>query len=147
MNIEIHLEEETFVINKSKSLIGEIYFIVKGSDYFPEKGWFDFPAVKLSWWAENVIKINNSSVGTEFKLRFMDGPLYVKGVKKEEDIVELKFIKEQLNSENILLAANVSLNTLEKAIRTAAEKVVIFENKNKLESPDTEILKNQLKVL
>ena len=54
MNIII---EENSSLNQSNSglVTGEIYF-VDNNNYFPEKGWSDFPTIILGWWMNSFLE-------------------------------------------------------------------------------------------
>jgi hypothetical protein len=53
---KILLKRETFFINDSKCVIGDMCFYT-GDWYFPEKEWDDFVVVLISWLAKQVIEL------------------------------------------------------------------------------------------
>lgn len=53
---KINLRKETFYINNTNSVIGDIYFSI-GDWYFPEKYWDDFVVILLAWLTKQIVKL------------------------------------------------------------------------------------------
>ena len=91
MNIII---EENSSLNQSNSglVTGEIYF-VDNNNYFPEKGWSDFPTIILGWWMNSFLEfIKKNSNICEFC--FMDGSFKVIGVVIKEEKIDIYFCSQ-----------------------------------------------------
>src|SRR5699024_6489063 len=99
--IDINIVNETLTITNENMITGEIYFVTE-NEVFPEKGWNDFVVVILTWWHDALINlIQSEQNGTEQAFEFMDGPLSVKAIKMSENVLELQFIKERRETEEI----------------------------------------------
>lgn len=78
-------------LNKGSSglITGEIYF-EDNNNFFPEKGWNDFPAIILGWWINSYLNFIRENLKT-FEFCFMDGPFKVIGLLTQEEMIEIYF--------------------------------------------------------
>ena len=126
-NIEIIVDTESLsMYEKSKNIIGEIY--IKLEDiYFPQFKWTDFVIVILGWWLEAILKISTSRKNMSSKLMFMDGPVYMRAIKVNEDIIEIELIERDVVQSRL----ECSINQLMNSLLMAAKKVISeIENRN-----------------
>lgn len=82
--ITVQTEPTSLEKSGSQAITGVIFFDFT-SYQFPEKGWNDFVIVVLCWWLSVLGKITIGKSDSE-ELRFMDGPLYVKVTKLNNNL-------------------------------------------------------------
>lgn len=68
-----------------------------------------FVVVILTWWNKSIRLLETSSVGTSVDFNFMDGPYYVRAVKKDDILVSLSFIRR--NKANLELITTLDVET------------------------------------
>ncbi|WP_379147448.1 hypothetical protein [Paenibacillus sp. sgz500992] len=141
--ISVLVDENTLEINKRGSITGEIFIRFEDS-YFPEPRWNDFVVVILIWWNKSTNLLETSSVGTSVEFNFMDGPFYVRGVKRDNENVSLSFIRRTKVGEEILSSLDTDMDSLKKTIIKASKKILkVLQSKNWL-TEDIEQLKKLL---
>ena len=137
--ISLVIKTETLERNKSGSIIGIIYFDF-GDKKFPEIGWYDFVDIILSWWLEGLKKILKNFSENE-ELDFMDGPLHVNLIKRNDEICLLECIHSRKNEERLEHSQTVNItNLLSTILRGAKDVLKICKEKN-WSSNDVDILK------
>ena len=129
------MDEVSFKLNMSNNITGQIYLIIDEQS-FPEKGWYDFPVIVLSWWLQSLENILNSPLGTSYEFGFMDGPFLVRGIKNESDALKLTFIKDRLDGEMELFTTICSIKQFKNSLVSAAAKAVNFVEQTKRWSTD-----------
>lgn len=118
--------ESLSMYEKSKNIIGEIYFKLEDI-YFPQFKWTDFVIVILGWWLEAILKISTSRKNTSVKLMFMDGPFYIRAIKVSDDIIEIELIER----DEVQNRLECSINKLMNSLTVVAKKVISeIENRN-----------------
>lgn len=121
-NVDIRVNEQSFQISRSK-ITGEVYFVIV-DQFFPDANWNDFVVVILTWWLQSLKEVMMSDDGSSCEFSFMDGPLLVRGIKVCNDIIELQFLREKLNGNEIQLKARCSIKLLRESLLSAARKTV-----------------------
>lgn len=139
--ISVVVNESTFEINKRNSITGEIFFELEDS-YFPESNWNDFVVVILTWWNKSIRLLESSSVGTSVDFNFMDGPYYVRAVKKDDIFVSLSFIRRNKANLELITTLDVETDSLKKSIVKASKKVIREIQTKDWATDDIEQLKN-----
>lgn len=66
------------------NVTGEIYF-TSDAEYYPEKGWNDFPIIVLAWWINSFLQFKKRRAST-LEFDFMDGPYRLMGIPQDEYI-------------------------------------------------------------
>jgi len=121
--LNILVNELSLEQNKRGTITGEVYFQV-GNTYFPESHWSDLIVVILTWWNKSINLIITSSVGVSAEFNFMDGPYFVKGIKKDEEVVTLSFYKRNLTNDELLYTVNTEILELKSRIVEASARVL-----------------------
>lgn len=75
-------------------------------------------------------------------MSFMDGPLTVKCTLIADEILELCFVKEYTDGEDIFLSTECIVDNLKKSLLAAARKVLREINNRKWDTPDIVSLRN-----
>jgi hypothetical protein len=141
--IEVSTNVNGFEMNeKSKNIIGEIYFKIE-DEYFPQKEWSDFVVVILSWWIEAVSTILKSKINTSCKLFFMDGPYVVNGMKIDDEIVNLEFVR----SDKVLFETQCNIGQLKESLLTTSQTVLKKVEEKKWDTNDVRKLKSSINLL
>jgi hypothetical protein len=117
--ISVLVDESTLEINKRDSITGEIFFQF-GDSYFPESHWNDFIVVILIWWNKSIRLLETASVGASVDFNFMDGPFYVRGLKKDNKIVSLSFIRRNRIDVEVISLLDTEIDSLKKSIVKAS---------------------------
>lgn len=138
--LKIIVNNDTFIMNKSGNVIGNIYFNIDGIN-FPDEGWSDFIIVILIWWIEAISKINPKRKSDTFQLGFMEGPLFVRGYVKGENVTELEFTKERSNKSEIFFTSTCSISQMQISIYQAAKEILKQAETRGWDSDDIKRLK------
>ncbi|WP_165895065.1 hypothetical protein [Tepidibacillus fermentans] len=138
-DIEVVVNTNSIFMNTSRNVIGEIYFKI-GDFYFPAEGWDDFVVVILGWWQKDIMNIRNDRIGTVYELDFMDGPWFVKGNKISEHTIELEFVRDKSDSQQIIFTCLCQVAQLQQSILHATEKLLTELKSRKWHSDDIEEL-------
>ena len=69
-DLVLQIDAESWQQSSSLGISCPIYFRA-GADFFPDKGWWDFPIQILGWWLEELEKLADS-----WRFSFMDGPYF-----------------------------------------------------------------------
>lgn len=144
--VSLVIKTATLERYKGGSITGIIYFDF-GYKKFPEIGWYDFVVVILGWWLEGVKKILKSFSEKE-ELDFMDGPLLVNLIKKNDEICLLECIHRRKNKERLEHSQTVNITNLLSTILSGAKDVLKICQEKRWSSDDIDILKelvNELK--
>ena len=120
-NFKIITERDSYKKTKLGSITGKIY-VCLDEYYFPEKGWFDFALVVVTWWQDSTIKIFKSESKRE-KFMFMDGPFYISVEKGENDSLGLSFI-EWSNRRIIEKTGNIKYELLISELIKTSDDVI-----------------------
>ena len=121
--INIIFNSESVIEERSGKITGEIYFEINGQ-YFPEKGWNDFPAIILSWWIQEFLKFKRYKE-KNIEFMFMDGPFSLKG-KIVEEKCEIFFIGLEIDEKCIAVVNEEDM--CDMLIRACEELIQILEN-------------------
>ncbi len=122
LNLLISLD--SFTINHVQSITGDIYFTYHHQS-FPDVSWNDFVVVILSWWNRVILQLSyNRHAGDEEKLRFMDGPYYIKCICLEDNHVSLHFIKDKMAGEELLFSVQINKQEFKDIILKSTDKVL-----------------------
>ena len=143
--VDIRVNEQSFELSRSK-ITSEICFIIE-DQFFPEKNWNDFVVVILTWWLHSLKKLMLSVDRSPCDFSFMDGPLLVRGKKIDNDIINLEFVREKLNGDEIQLTARCSVNQLRKSLIGAARKTVKIIEAKMWDTEETRKLRRLLNSL
>ncbi|GIN86918.1 hypothetical protein J6TS2_33040 [Heyndrickxia sporothermodurans] len=146
VEIELNICLDSLSIYSHNVITGKIYFSIEDR-FFPEKGWEDFVVVILAWWLKALLNLKNSRNGITQVFEFMDGPLFVRGTKISEDIVEMQFIKEKADFEHIYFTCQCSINQLKNTLITTTKYLLKELERRNLESDDIEELERMWKIL
>lgn len=136
-NFHLIIKEETFYVNNSGNVIGEIFFEIDDV-YFPELNWYDFAVRILSWLTENIVSVkqnNKESMDTPF----MEGPFKVKFQLEKTKRCKIDFIEgEQLAGDKEIIHKTITIplgevidevtKACEMIIRMRESKELEFEN-------------------
>ena len=124
-------------------ITGEIYFVTE-NEVFPEKGWNDFVVVILTWWHDALINlIQSEQNGTEQAFEFMDGPLSVKAIKMSENVLELQFIKERRETEEIFFTVNTRITEFKKALLKSVDELLAELRRKNWQTDDVKELEKR----
>jgi hypothetical protein len=137
--VDLIIENNSIEVSSmSGNILCKVYFCI-GEKTFPDNGWSDFTVIILGWWIEELSKLKNGS--KTFSLSFMDGPLYVKGFLKGNDIVELEFTRERQNKDEVIFCAVCDIKQLKVTIYRAARELINELEKRGLDNKDVRKLK------
>ncbi|EFV75034.1 MULTISPECIES: hypothetical protein [Cytobacillus] len=147
VEIKINICLDTLSMDDYNLITGEIYFSVD-NQYFPDEKWDDFIVVILAWWHKAILNLNYSRRnGIVQKFEFMDGPLFIRGTKISEDILEMEFINEKIDYEHILFTCQTSIIKFKKnLIKSTRQLLKELKNRN-WQSDDIEELEKMCKIL
>lgn len=136
-SIEIKVNEESLAIgsNISKSITGEIYFDI-GGKIFPELRWNDFVVIILTWWIQSLSKLMISDIGTTCEFQFMDGPFVVRGMKAEDNIVDLEFVQQKFKNEKKFFKVRCSIEQFKNSLMFTSRKVIKLIKKKKWDTKE-----------
>jgi hypothetical protein len=95
--LTIIVEPATFTMNRSGSVIGNIFLKLNGA-YFPDHRWSDFPVPVLSWWMESILPILSGQQG-QCDLLFMDGSQFIRLTATHNDVLSVAFLTTGLTDE------------------------------------------------
>lgn len=121
----IKLREDTFFINSSGSVIGDICFAVDDW-YFPDKNWDDFVVILLSWLAQQIMNLyldKNQVV----EMSFMEGCFKVSLTLNNHYQCTIRFIEgEKLagDKEIIYNTITVPFEEVKDEVRKACELLI-----------------------
>jgi hypothetical protein len=120
----ITLDLQTFRQSQEGGNVTGVIYVELGLKAFPERGWSDFPAIVLGWWAEALFQLE---VPTRHEVlwRFMDGP----------HSLTLTKVDGAVSSDALALAQ------VQSSLLGAAERVVAFCEQHKMFSKDLETLR------
>lgn len=121
-DINVIINLDSIKMSKSGAITGEIFFEVSNK-FFPEENWSDFIVVILGWWVNNLRNYYQRREDC-FELCFMDGPLSIKVKNKEEDTIELSFMRITGDEQQIFFKAECYKEVLKKRILSAARKIL-----------------------
>ncbi|MBW7453039.1 hypothetical protein ACFOLF_21285 [Paenibacillus sepulcri] len=141
--ISIVVDESSLEINNRKSITGEIY-LQFGDSFFPESNWNDFIVVVLTWWNKSIRILENSSVGVSQDFNFMDGPFYVRGVKKDSKQISLSFNRRNKAGLEVIASLDTEIDSLKKTIAEASIKVLKEMHAKNWATDDIEELKKHI---
>lgn len=111
----VNIGLDSLRLNNRGVITGEIYLSLK--DFiFPEKGWDDFVIVILSWWLTAISNVIEGSIGCVQEFSFMEGPLLVKITKISDDCLEMRFVKEQKDSELVFFTCQSSIDQVKHSL-------------------------------
>src|SRR5699024_2465646 len=121
-----------------------IEVFVTENEVFPEKGWNDFVVVILTWWHDALINlIQSEQNGTEQAFEFMDGPLSVKAIKMSENVLELQFIKERRETEEIFFTVNTRITEFKKALLKSVDELLAELRRKNWQTDDVKELEKK----
>ena len=140
--VDIRVNEQSLKLSRRK-ITGEICFVIE-DQFFPEENWNDFVVVILTWWLQCLKKLMLSADGSLCDFSFMDGPLLVRVKKIDNDIINLEFMREKLNGDEIQLTARCSVNQLRKSLIGAAKKTIKIIEAKMWDSEETKKLRKFL---
>lgn len=143
--VSVVVDETTLEISNRKSITGEIY-LQFGDSFFPELKWNDFVVAILAWWNKSIRLLEASSVGASQDFYFMDGPFYVRGVKKDSAEISLNFIRRNKSSVEIIASMDTELDSLKKSIVKASKRVLKELQVRNLVTDDIVELKKAIKL-
>lgn len=128
--INIILNSESVLKEKSGKITGEIYFEIDGR-CFPEKGWNDFPAIIISWWIQEFLRTKRYKE-KDFEFMFMDGPFSLKG-KMVEEKYEIFFIGLEIDEKCIAVinqeeVCNILIRVCEELIQILKSNGISLNN-------------------
>jgi hypothetical protein len=147
VDIKINIGIDTISKNKRNVVTSEIYFSCNDR-FFPEHGWYDFSVVILTWWHKATINLSNSrSKGIVEEFDFMEGPLFVRGVKVSDEIIELFFIKENKAAEHILFKCRTNVNKFKSSLLRSTERLLQEIRNRNWRTDEIEELEKMWKVL
>lgn len=69
--INIKIQPDLFVQYKNGNILSKIYLEIENV-YFPEKEWVDFSVIIMTWWIDEILKIEDN-YGEIHEFFFMDG--------------------------------------------------------------------------
>ena len=146
---KILLKKETFFINDSNCVIGDICFSI-GDWYFPEKEWDDFVVALLSWLTKQIIElVFNKKKNVE--MYFMEGCFKVALSLDTESQCIIQFIEgEKLagDQEIIHKTINVPFEDVKSEVRKACELLLHMKETKELNfEKDYEELKESYDLL
>lgn len=120
MNIIID-ENSNLNWGSSGLITGEIYF-EENDNYFPEKGWNDFPAIILGWWISSFLKSVKQNSET-FEFCFMDGPFKLVGVEKQKEMIEMNFWSQYEFENQKICLGNTNKKEIQNMLLKACRKL------------------------
>lgn len=85
------------------NVTGEVFFKIQ-EDYFPENNWNDFIITIIGNWVYAYLEFlkNNS----KFEFNFMDGPFMLTGILRNNNSVEINYVKRNY-SQNIIIYTEI----------------------------------------
>lgn len=125
--MKIVIDESSKLYQGSRGLItGNIYF-EENNEYFPEKGWNDFPVIILGWWIHSFLTFVKQN-SEKFEFCFMDGPFKLVGMVRQNELIEINSvhyyadisIKKNLGYTNKAEIQNMLLKACRKLFREVA---------------------------
>lgn len=120
MNIIIG-ENSNLNQGSSGLITGEIYF-EENSNYFPEKGWNDFPVIILGWWISSFLKFVKQ-ISETFEFCFMDGPYKLVGVVIQKEIIEIYSWSQQGDTNEMICLSNTNKKEIQNMLLKACRKL------------------------
>ena len=132
--VDLFVEHNSIEVSSiSGNILSNVYFRI-GEKIFPDEKWSDFTVIILGWWIEELSKLK---VGSKtFSLCFMDGPLYVKGFLKGNNIAELEFTRERQNKVEVIFYVVCDIEQLKVTIYKAAKKLIYELDKRGIDNKD-----------
>jgi hypothetical protein len=124
--IKIKVNNNSLYMNNSNNTLGEIYLEKNGYIYFPEENWTDIVVNLLSWWMKKIRSIKYVKCGEIIELDFKDGPLLLSIEKIKDNEVNLKGIKKNSISVDVLFEAKTHLDVLLRSVVAASNSVVHY---------------------
>lgn len=139
--VDVIINRNSLIRTERGNVLGEVFFNIDGK-LFPEKGWSDYIVVIITWWIEEISRMGKANNIKDFKLNFMDGPLYVKGSFINEYKIQLGFMREKIDEDEIFFTSICNFNQLKNSINQEANVLIqevdkrgwISEDINKLKS-------------
>ena len=146
---KIKLRKESFYINNSRSVIGDICFSVDGW-CFPDKNWDDFVVVILDWLAQELIELNfNKNKVAETP--FMEGCFKISFTLGKTHQCTINFVEgEKLagDEEIIHKAIVIPFEDLKTEVKNACETLIQMKESKELDfEKDYENLKTSYDLL
>ncbi len=147
--LNIHLKKESFYINKSGSVIGDICFSV-GDWYFPEKAWDDFVVRLLYWITKGLINLKFKGEQPQ-EMPFMEGSFKVSIYLDEHSTCKIDFAEGEKffgDQEIIHKTITVSFEDVKNEVRKACELLIRMKESKELDfEEDYEKLKESYELL
>ncbi|MBO0799983.1 MAG: hypothetical protein J2P31_14275 [Blastocatellia bacterium] len=128
---------------KRRQVTGPIWLEID-SKYFPDEGWTDFPVIILGWWLVN-LKSLITAQATNSECLFMDGPYKFEVIARTKEILNVAFIRDDLDGKKRLLEAEVDAKVLISELLSVADAVIDFCIQKKWYSDDLVTLVNEAK--
>lgn len=148
--MEIFLNEDSMYINKSKVVMGELYFMIrkchnqivtqtsieqKSTDsfvpeeiqFFPALCWSDYISTILAWWGREVIAAIDSK--SNIILQFMDGSYRIKLTRMDD----YEYRAEYFDGEVVVISENVSKKELVIEFLKLYRRFILVCDKNGFE--------------
>jgi len=127
------------------SITAPIYIESKGYE-FPGVGWSDFVVVITGWWLESFSKLNKGYENMA-EFQFMDGPKLIRLSAKANQLVEMQFITQGLDAEEIEHSISTPVSEIRDQLLNVSKNVLDSCEKNGWESDDLLLLKKEYSLL
>nr|VFK39667.1 MAG: hypothetical protein BECKSD772F_GA0070984_104612 [Candidatus Kentron sp. SD]VFK47130.1 MAG: hypothetical protein BECKSD772E_GA0070983_10886 [Candidatus Kentron sp. SD] len=131
--LKINLKKETFYINDSNCVIGDICFSV-GDWYFPDKDWDDFVVVFLSWLTSQLTELNFNKKSI-VEVDFMEGDFKISLALDQNNQCTITFIEgEKLDGdkETIYKTTTVPFEAVKIEVLKACELLLKMKESKEL---------------
>ena len=146
---KINLRKETFYINDSRSLIGDICVSV-GNWYFPGKNWDDFVVVVVDWLTQELIDLNFDK-NKVAEAPFMEGCFKLSITVDKQNQCIIKFVEgEKLSGDQEIIHKNITIpfEDLKNEVKKACELLLYMKETKELDfEKDYEELKESYELL
>ena len=132
--MKINLESQTFNLNRSGNIVGEIWFEFPDQQ-FPEKNWADSVSIVLAWWLEEWERFSDVK-GKSAIFRFMEGPFQIEIFKKDRRQAEVSLIERGTSKMRLARRFEVQQEVIKDQLNQAAVKVLSVARSNEWSSKE-----------
>lgn len=138
-NLHVKVDLEQFSRTRVGSIVGPLW-VELGESAFPEKGWYDFPVVLLTWWGRALRA--HAGTHSDVVLDFMDGPYEIRLKAAAEGCAAVFY--DRHGSGHVEYEATVDCARLRKTILGQSKQVLAHCRANDWANDDTATLANEV---